>query len=64
MLPCGHYTTGETPYKYLDAWYLSSFIHSSFKKLAFANLKPRGTAYRAGIKRASDKAVTGSAPDA
>ena len=42
MLPCGHYTTGETPYKYLDAWYLSTFIHSSFKKLAFANLKPVG----------------------
>jgi hypothetical protein len=38
-LPCGHYTTGETPYKYIDAWYLSSFIHSSFKQLAFANLK-------------------------
>jgi hypothetical protein len=34
VLPCGHYTTGETPYKYLDAWYLGSFIHSSFKKLS------------------------------
>ena len=21
VLPCGHYTTGETPYKYIDAWY-------------------------------------------
>jgi dienelactone hydrolase len=40
-LPCGHYTTGETPYKYIDAWYLSTFIHSAFKKLAFANLKQR-----------------------
>ena len=30
VLPCGHYTTGETPYKFLDAWYLSSFIHHSF----------------------------------
>lgn len=39
VLPCGHYTTGETPYKYIDAWYLGSFIHSAFKKLAFANLK-------------------------
>jgi len=39
VLPCGHYTTGETPYKYIDAWYLSSFIHSAFKKLAFAHLK-------------------------
>jgi dienelactone hydrolase len=34
VLPCGHYTTGETPYKYLDGWYLGSFIHSAFKRLA------------------------------
>ncbi len=34
VLPCGHYTTGETPYKYLDGWYLGSFIHSAFKHLA------------------------------
>jgi hypothetical protein len=33
VLPCGHYTTGETPYKYLDGWYLGSFIWSSFKAL-------------------------------
>lgn len=34
MLPCGHYTTGETPFKYIDGWYLGSFVHSAFKKLA------------------------------
>jgi hypothetical protein len=34
VLPCGHYTTGETPYKYLDGWYLGSFVRSSFKRLA------------------------------
>jgi len=34
VLPCGHYTTGETPYKYLDGWYLGSFIYNSFKRLA------------------------------
>jgi hypothetical protein len=33
VLPCGHYTTGETPYKYLDGWYLGSFIWGSFKRL-------------------------------
>jgi hypothetical protein len=33
VLPCGHYTTGETPYKYLDAWYLGKFIHDAFKHL-------------------------------
>ncbi len=34
VLPCGHYTTGETPYKYIDGWYLGSFVHSAFKRLA------------------------------
>jgi hypothetical protein len=34
VLPCGHYTTGETPYKYMDGWYLGSFIYSSFTRLA------------------------------
>ncbi len=34
VLPCGHYTTGETPYKYLDGWYLGSFVHNAFKHLA------------------------------
>ena len=40
VLPCGHYTTGETPYKYIDGWYLGKFIHDAFKTLALANLKP------------------------
>ena len=34
VLPCGHYTTGETPYKYLDGWYLGSFIYKAFQRLA------------------------------
>jgi Alpha/beta hydrolase domain containing 18 len=34
ILPCGHYTTGEFPYKYLDGWYLGHFVYSSFKRLA------------------------------
>ena len=33
VLPCGHYTTGETPYKFLDGWYLGSFVHSAFGQL-------------------------------
>ena len=32
-LPCGHYTTGETPFKYVDGWFLGSFVWSSFKAL-------------------------------
>jgi hypothetical protein len=34
VLPCGHYTTGETPYKYMDGWFLGSFVYGAFKKLA------------------------------
>ena len=34
VLPCGHYTTGETPYKYMDGWYLGSFVYQAFKALA------------------------------
>ena len=33
VLPCGHYTTGETPYKYIDAWYLGSFVHRAYKEI-------------------------------
>jgi hypothetical protein len=34
VLPCGHYTTGETPYKFMDGWYLGSFVYNAFKQLA------------------------------
>jgi dienelactone hydrolase len=30
VLPCGHYTTGETPYKYMDGWQLLSFLRTAF----------------------------------
>jgi len=33
VLPCGHYTTGETPYKYIDGWYLGEFVWRAFKEL-------------------------------
>lgn len=33
VLPCGHYTTGETPFKYIDGWYLGSFVYRAFKQL-------------------------------
>lgn len=33
VLPCGHYTTGETPYKYIDGWYLGSFVYRAYKAL-------------------------------
>lgn len=30
-LPCGHYTLGETPYKYMDAYHICSFVKRAFK---------------------------------
>lgn len=27
VLPCGHYTSGHSPFKYLDAYYLARFLH-------------------------------------
>jgi dienelactone hydrolase len=32
VLPCGHYTTGETPYKYMDGYQLAKFFHTAFEK--------------------------------
>ena len=31
VLPCGHYTTGETPFKYMDGWQLVSFFRTAFE---------------------------------
>jgi hypothetical protein len=33
VLPCGHYTTGEIPYKFIDGWYMGSFVYRAFKAL-------------------------------
>jgi len=31
VLPCGHYTMGETPYKYMDGWQLARFLRTAFE---------------------------------
>jgi dienelactone hydrolase len=33
VLPCGHYTTGETPFQYLDGWWLGTYVYQAFKRL-------------------------------
>jgi hypothetical protein len=40
ILPCGHYTTGETPYKFMDGWFLGSFVYRAFKELALTGQRP------------------------
>jgi hypothetical protein len=34
VLPCGHYTTGETPFKFIDGWYMGSYVYKAFRRLA------------------------------
>ena len=34
VLPRGHYTTGETPFKFLDGWWMGSFVYTAFRDLA------------------------------
>jgi dienelactone hydrolase len=31
VLPCGHYTTGEAPFKYIDGWHIASFLRTAFE---------------------------------
>src|SRR5579863_3391708 len=33
VLPCGHYTTSETPYKFIDGWYMGWFVYRAYKAL-------------------------------
>lgn len=40
ILPCGHYTTGETPYKFIDGWYMGSFVYRAFKQLRAEKAAP------------------------
>jgi hypothetical protein len=47
VLPCGHYTTGETPYKFLDGWYLGWFVYRAFKALR----KEKAAEVRGGASR-------------
>lgn len=29
VLPCGHYSTGETPFKFLDGWHIGKFLKTA-----------------------------------
>jgi len=31
VLPCGHYTCGEAPFKYLDGWQMANFLRRAFE---------------------------------
>jgi Alpha/beta hydrolase domain containing 18 len=42
VLPCGHYTTGETPFQYIDGWYMGSFVYRAFKELRHERIARTG----------------------
>lgn len=33
VMPCGHYSIGEMPFKYLDGWHLGSFLWRAFREV-------------------------------
>jgi hypothetical protein len=33
VLPCGHYTTGEFPFQYLDGWYMGAYVYRAMRDL-------------------------------
>ncbi len=49
VLPCGHYTTGETPYKFIDGWWLGSFVYSAFKEIGETGRSLEGEARSAQL---------------
>ncbi len=49
VLPCGHYTTGEAPFKYIDGWHLGWFVYRAFKKLRERQIPFTPRAVRSGI---------------
>ena len=40
VLPCGHYTTGETPFQYIDGWHMGWFVYRAFKELRRERMRP------------------------
>jgi hypothetical protein len=51
VLPCGHYVTGETPFQYMDGWYMGSFVYRAFKELR----KERADAARVTAERREEE---------
>ncbi len=52
VLPCGHYTTGETPFQYMDGWHMGWFVYRAFKALR----RERANATQAAVEHAEQAA--------
>jgi len=57
VLPCGHYTTGETPYKFIDGWYMGSFVYRAYKALRDEKAAS-GQKAHAPVQEVEEEAVT------
>ena len=51
VLPCGHYTTGETPFQYMDGWYMGSFVYRAFKALRSERASASERLMRAAVQK-------------
>ncbi len=54
VLPCGHYTTGETPFKYIDGWYMGSFVYRAFSELRKKKARPAASAVDSSLSAAKE----------
>jgi len=57
VLPCGHYTTGETPFQYMDGWFMGSFVYRAFKELRKEKAS-QGTSLPASVREAEEDLVS------
>jgi len=57
VLPCGHYTTGETPFQYMDGWFMGSFVYRAFKALRNEKAR-RSPATTSSIPEPEDELVS------
>ncbi|MGB6690196.1 MAG: alpha/beta hydrolase family protein [Terracidiphilus sp.] len=55
VLPCGHYTTGEAPFKFIDGWHLGWFVYRAFKELREDRIPLTPFGARAGIPIAEEE---------
>jgi len=60
VLPCGHYTTGETPYKFIDGWYMGWFVYRAFK--ALRKEKAAGLTKRSSLQESKEDELEHTAP--
>ncbi len=56
VLPCGHYTTGEAPFKFIDGWHMGWFVYRAFK--ALREEKAAGLSASAGDAQEAEEEVT------